>query len=1112
MFKHDRLDSPDVDSSSFEAVNIATSTIQTPGGASMIASVRGAPRLTGANPPDDLSGASPNSVTVSLYFNEAIQRGSGFIYVTDGVAQTVIGRDGKPAMRIVGATDTRAIAVSDISKVTIINGTALVQVGDLREDTHYSVLMAKGVFTDLDGIAHAGLTSSTDLNFTTSAAPPSATVHIDDSLLGVGDSATVTVTFTRPIANLNAENLLVSSGTLGSFSANADRTVWTATFTPALGAQDASNLITLPGSAFQDDAGRSGVGSFSSDNYIVDLHHPLMTSMAHRVGHGAGADLVLTFSEAVYWEDASTLTVSGEGYSAIISPNQVSWSLDHKTLTIAAAVLGFSANQSYTLTLPASLGDQAGNAPTRTSVTIDTTPSSVSTPSKPSLSLASDTGALSYDSRTTDDTPSFHISGLIPGGKVRVYDNGELAGEFDVPSGTLGVETWTASPLGLGTHVFTVSNVDSSGKESQASAVQKIEIADVLIDIDLGRQHLESGATNEVHFTFAKEVPNLDASAFLLSNATLSNFSGSGTSWTAILAPTPGVFSTSNHIELIPENLVFGDGSHPASMGQVSLSYSVDTIVTAYVSPGIDTIDNGISGSDDLTSASMQTLSGSYAGELQAGDIIELDVNGNKHTAMVDAESHTWTWTGNVGSGGIEIGAKVVRGFHSSAATGRSFTVDSTAPVAEYGTTYSGVGQSEDFLLSFGEDALYWNDDSTLSFQGNGKTLTFTRAQLGFSDGDNALDLPAALHQMISGRSYTLTLPTGLTDAAGNRPATTYTLTTEGALDTVAPVATAAAVNQGAGYYGIGDSLQITVHFDEDVWVVGTPSLSLAVGNTGTAVYQSGDGSAYLRFLYTVGTGDVASELTLSAVDLAGKVRDAAGNLLTAGDVQFDALTAEGSGAPGIAIGGVVPVAPSTPVLAAGSDSGVLNDRITSDTTPVFSGSGAQDGAVIALYNGSVKIGSILAANDGSWSVEPDEALAHGSYTLTVTQEDIYGNVSSNSSSITVAIDTAAPTAAPASSGNGSALTIEFSETIRFTSGTIEVRDGDGTLARSIVTGDTTLYTVSGSTLTLSSAGLADGTYTVKLSDDAIADAAGNFTVDLVGANPGESWLVGVTV
>lgn len=1110
MFKHDRLDSSDVDSSSFEAVDIATSTIQTDGGGSMFGPVRGAPRLTGANPPDGFSEASPNSVTVSLYFNEAIQRGSGFVYVTDGVAQTVIGRDGKPAMRIVGATDTRAIAVSDISKVTVINGTALVQLGDLREDTHYSVLMAKGVFTDLDGNAHAGLTSSTDLNFTTSAAPPSATVHLDDTLLGVGDSATVTVTFTRPIVDLNAEDLLVSSGTLGPFSANADRTVWTATFTPALGAQDASNLITLPGSAFQDDAGRAGIGSFSSDNYIVDLHHPLMTSMAHRVGHAIGADLVLTFSEAVYWEDASTLTVSGEGYSASIAPNQVSWSLDHKTMTIPATVLNLSANQSYTVTLPVSLGDQAGNAPTRTSVTIDTTPSSVSVPYKPLLTPASDTGAITWDYHTTDDTPSFDISDLIPGGKVRVYDNGALAGEFDVPSDTLGVEIWTASPLALGTHVFTVSNVDSSGKESPASAVQKLEVSDVLIDIDLGRQHLETGATNLVHFTFAKEVPNLDASAFSLSHATLSNFSGSGTSWTAILTPTPGVFGGSQ-IKLIPENLVFSDDSHPASMGQVSLSYSVDTIISAYVIPGIAIIDNGISGSDELTSVTMQTLSGTYAGELQAGDVIELNINNSKHSATVDAESHTWTWTGDVGSGDIEVAAKVVRGFYSSAKAEKSFTVDSSAPVAVYGTTYSGLGQSEDFELTFGEDSLYWDDDSTLSFQGNGQTLTFTRAQLGFSDGDNALDLPAALHQMISGRSYTLTLPTGLTDAAGNRPTATYTLTTEGTLDIEAPVADAAAVNQAPGHYGLGATLQITVHFTEDVWVVDTPSLSLAVGNTGTAVYQSGSGSAYLRFEYTVGVGDVASELTLAGINLAGKVRDAAGNLLTADDIQFDSLTAEGNGAPAIAIGGVVPVAPGTPVLAAGSDSGVLNDRITSDTMPVFSGSGAQDGALITLYNGSVGIGSAVAASDGSWSVEPGEALAHGVHTLTVTQEDIYHNVSNNSSSITVAIDTIAPSAGSASSGDGSALTIQFSETIRFTSGTIEVHNGGG-LVRSIVTGDTTLYTISGSTLTLSATGLADGIYTVKLSADAIADAAGNFTVDLVGSDPGESWLVGVTV
>ena len=96
------------------------------------------------------------------------------------------------------------------------------------------------------------------------------------------------------------------------------------------------------------------------------------------------------------------------------------------------------------------------------------------------------------------------------------------------------------------------------------------------------------------------------------------------------------------------------------------------------------------------------------------------------------------------------------------------------------------------------------------------------------------------------------------------------------------------------GVYGIGDSIQVTVTFSEDVAVTGGPRLALDIGSTSkTAEYDSADGSAVV-FSYTVAEGDSdtdgiavdANRLTLNG----GSIKDAADNPAS---LAYDALTAQ---------------------------------------------------------------------------------------------------------------------------------------------------------------------------------------------------------------------------
>ena len=97
-----------------------------------------------------------------------------------------------------------------------------------------------------------------------------------------------------------------------------------------------------------------------------------------------------------------------------------------------------------------------------------------------------------------------------------------------------------------------------------------------------------------------------------------------------------------------------------------------------------------------------------------------------------------------------------------------------------------------------------------------------------------------------------------------------------------------------SGIYGIGDAIEVTVTFNEDVTVTGAPKLDLNVGGRSkTAGYLSNQDKKVV-FSYTVAEGD--SDTNGIAIDAnklrlnGGSIRDAAGN---DADLSHDALAAQ---------------------------------------------------------------------------------------------------------------------------------------------------------------------------------------------------------------------------
>ena len=122
--------------------------------------------------------------------------------------------------------------------------------------------------------------------------------------------------------------------------------------------------------------------------------------------------------------------------------------------------------------------------------------------------------------------------------------------------------------------------------------------------------------------------------------------------------------------------------------------------------------------------------------------------------------------------------------------------------------------------------------------------------------------------------------------------------------DTTAPTVSSVAITSDTGddevyldddgVYGIGDNVEVTVTFSENVTVHGSPQLELDIGGSAkSAAYKSTTGSKVV-FSYTVATGDTDTNgISIGADKLnlkGGAIKDAAGN---SSDLSHSALSAQ---------------------------------------------------------------------------------------------------------------------------------------------------------------------------------------------------------------------------
>ena len=256
---------------------------------------------SGISSTDNVSTDSTPQLKITLP-NKGISLETG-----DTVTVTVRTYDGSNYTTVSNETITLDAVDGSVGKNvnTDENGNAYILYNnvDLTGDNGYFIsVVARDVSESKDSVP------SNVIKYTLDTTAPTATIAIDDTLLAVGETAKVTLTFSEKVANFDpATDLSLSDATAGTLSqmssADGGKT-WIGSFKPAVGLANGSTTITLADKSYSDNAGNLGAAK-TSEAITIDTKAP----DAPTVSEFNSGNLV----NKVQFEDAAGLELSGTG-------------------------------------------------------------------------------------------------------------------------------------------------------------------------------------------------------------------------------------------------------------------------------------------------------------------------------------------------------------------------------------------------------------------------------------------------------------------------------------------------------------------------------------------------------------------------------------------------------------------------------------------------------------------------------------------------------------------------------------------------------------------------------------------------------------------------------
>jgi hypothetical protein len=799
------------------------------------------------------------------------------------------------------------------------------------------ITLAPGMYTDLAGNAGGGAVSPL---ITVDTAPPALQITSSAANLKIGESATITFTFSELPVGFTLGDISVAGGTLSGFGLTANPLVYTALFTPTPGVTAGSGTIVVGAGSFLDAAGNAGLAAaITPINYSTQAPNTGIATVAFSSDTGVSNTDLITTSPVQTISGTLDANVQSGDIVEVSVDNGASWTSAVAPVGGVNWALGTPVFLSGSGTLQVRVTDGAGNhgAAYSAAYVLDITP--------PTMAISSNAATLKAgESATLTFTFSEAPQGFTAGDIVLPPGSGSISG-FTVTANPL-VYTAQFTPtagysLPAAVSVLAGSYTDTAGNAGGGAVSSPISIdaAPPTLLISSSLASLKLGDTALITFTFSEAPLGFAAGDVTATGGTLSGFTTTANPlvYTAVFTPTPGLNASSAVISVAPN--VYSDLAGNGGLGASTPSLSLDTLPPLSAASGTPVFSNdtGVSG-DLITAIAAQTVSGTLSLPPGAGESVQVsfDNGGTWSTATVSGSN--WSVAHTLTASGVLQVRVIDTAGNYSAPTSTPYVFDQSAPTVAITSNVPVANGVEPAIITF----------------------TFSEAPVGFSNSNvtvaggtlgaltptsNPLVYTAAFTPtsgVASGSATISVSGSGYTDVAGNAGGSATIPSLQ--IDTVAPTAAASGGVAFSNDSGTGGDL---ITNNPNQTLSGTLSAPLAAGD---AVQVSVDSGVTWHVAAVSGTTwSLAHTLLSGTRALMVRVADAAGNISAAHTSQYTLDTIAptvtlSSSATTIGQGG------STTITLTLSDPGVLTPAdlvVTGGAVSGFSGSGTTYTVVI---------------------------------------------------------------------------------------------------------------------------------------------------------------------
>ncbi len=671
----------------------------------------------------------------------------------------------------------------------------------------------------------------------------------------------VSVTFSESVTNFVVGDISVSNGTAGSFTGSG--ATYTFSVTPTA---NGSVSISIPVSIATDTAGNNNSASNTItrtfDNIVPTV---AITTLASSPTAQTPIAYTATFSEAVTGFALADISVTNAVLGNFNAVSSTVYTFDVSPIGHRTPIHDVN----VTVSIPSSSAiDAAGN---NNSASDSGVPAAIAFDNhNPTVSLTSavadpaSSGTIAVNVSFSEGVTDFVVGDLS-------LTNATVT-NFTVSSST--VYTFNLIPSGEGTaSVFVpagVSQDSASNLNLISNTLSRLyDATPPTVALTSSASATTSSSVINVTATFSEIVTGFVVGDLSLTNSTVTNFAGTGTTYTFDLIPSSqGTVSV-----FVPANISV-DGASNNNLISNTLSRVYDTVgpviseVTAVAASLSDTTPDYV-----FTSNEVGTIT--YGGACSSVNT-SASVGNNTVTFATLSE-------GSYNDCNITVTDSVSN--ISNVLVLTNFVIDTTAPTitnvsSDKDNGSYKAGEIIDINITFSEVVTSTgNVTVTLETGATDRTCTFTvtGATTGTCNytvqaGDTTADLTV---NTISGT---------IADAASNAmtnfvPTTNLAANKAIVIDTTAPTITNVSSDKVNGSYTVGEVIDIDITFSEVVTSTGNVTVTLETGATDRTCTFTVTSATTGTCNYTVQAGDTTADLTVNTIS--GTIADAVSNAMT---------------------------------------------------------------------------------------------------------------------------------------------------------------------------------------------------------------------------------------